>query len=48
MILEDDMTIENGAVLTINGVYSSKGNITLKGGGLNCLPIFFQKFLIMI
>jgi hypothetical protein len=32
MILEDDMTIENGAVLTINGVYSSKGNIIVKNG----------------
>ncbi|NWF91241.1 MAG: hypothetical protein HXY50_17475, partial [Ignavibacteriaceae bacterium] len=32
MILEDDMTIENGAVLTINGVYSSKGNIIVKSG----------------
>ncbi|NWG29319.1 MAG: right-handed parallel beta-helix repeat-containing protein [Ignavibacteriaceae bacterium] len=34
MILEDDMTIENGAVLTINGVYSSKGNIIVKNGSI--------------
>ncbi|WP_407931570.1 hypothetical protein, partial [Ignavibacterium album] len=34
MILYDDMIIENGAVLTVNGVYSSKGNITVKNGGI--------------
>jgi hypothetical protein len=34
MILDDDMIIENGAVLTVNGVYSSKGNITIKSGGI--------------
>ena len=34
MTLEDDMVIERGAVLTINGVYSSKGNITVKNGGI--------------
>lgn len=28
------MIIENGAVLTVNGVYSSKGNITIKSGGI--------------
>lgn len=34
MILEDDMIIESGAVLTVNGVYSSKGNIFIKNGGI--------------
>jgi hypothetical protein len=34
MILYDDMIIESGAVLTINGIYSSKGNITIKNGGI--------------
>ena len=34
MILYDDMVIESGAVLTVNGVYSSKGNITVKSGGI--------------
>jgi hypothetical protein len=32
MILNDDMIIENGAVLTINGTYLSKANITVKNG----------------
>jgi hypothetical protein len=34
MMLYDDMVIESGAVLTVNGVYSSKGNITIKSGGI--------------
>ena len=34
MMLYDDMIIESGAVLTVNGVYSSKGNITVKSGGI--------------
>mgnify|MGYP005853093803 CR=1 FL=1 len=34
MILYDDMIIESGAVLTINGTYTSKGNITVKSGGI--------------
>ncbi|MDP2362944.1 MAG: right-handed parallel beta-helix repeat-containing protein, partial [Ignavibacteria bacterium] len=31
--LYDDMTIENGATLTINGTYTAKANITVKSGG---------------
>lgn len=27
------MTIENGAILTVNGTYNAKANITLKAGG---------------
>ena len=34
MILNDDMIIENGAELTINGTYFAKGNITIKSGGI--------------
>ncbi len=34
MILNDDMIIENGAELTINGTYFAKGNITVKNGGI--------------
>jgi hypothetical protein len=34
MTLDDDMIIESGAVLTVNGVYSAKGNITVKSGGI--------------
>jgi parallel beta-helix repeat protein len=34
MILNDDMIIENGAELTIDGTYFAKGNITIKSGGI--------------
>jgi len=32
-ILYDDMTIESGATLTVNGTYNAKANITVKSGG---------------
>jgi len=32
-ILFEDMSIENGATLTINGTYNAKANITVKSGG---------------
>ncbi|MDX9710892.1 MAG: right-handed parallel beta-helix repeat-containing protein [Ignavibacteriaceae bacterium] len=31
--LNNDMTIENGATLTVNGTYYAKANITVKNGG---------------
>jgi hypothetical protein len=31
--LYDDMSIENGATLTVNGTYNAKANITVKNGG---------------
>ncbi|MDP2364584.1 MAG: hypothetical protein Q8M94_12545 [Ignavibacteria bacterium] len=33
MTLTGDMTIENGATLTVNGTYNAKANITVKAGG---------------
>jgi hypothetical protein len=34
MILSDDMTIENGAILTISGTYYAEANITIKNGSI--------------